>query len=278
MPDWLAQHEPAVRLAVFALLFAALAACEAAWPRRALRDAKARRWATNLGVFALDVVVVRLAAPLAAVGFAGIAQHHQLGVLQHVAWPGWLELLVALLLLDLVIYWQHRLFHRVPMLWRLHKVHHADLDIDLTTGVRFHPLEIALSMLIKLAAVLLIGPSALAVLLFEIVLNGTALFNHANVAIAPRVDRWLRLAVVTPDMHRVHHSSTYAETNSNYGFNFPWWDRLFASYRPQPRDGHTNMHIGLRDIPDALGLMQLLVLPLRPRGQQPDARQPRESA
>jgi sterol desaturase/sphingolipid hydroxylase (fatty acid hydroxylase superfamily) len=173
------------------------------------------------------------------------------------------------LLLDMVIYWQHRLFHQVPMLWRLHKVHHADLDFDVTTGVRFHPLEILLSMLIKLLAVLLIGPPALAILLFEVLLNGTALFNHANVYIPPSIDRLLRLVVVTPDMHRVHHSSIYVETNSNYGFNLPWWDRMFASYRAQPQDGHTGMHIGLRDIPERQTLLRLLLLPFRSRGQQP---------
>ncbi|MDH3451349.1 MAG: sterol desaturase family protein [Gammaproteobacteria bacterium] len=269
MPDWLAQHEPVLRLAIFAVLFAAFAAWELLLPRRWLRDSKPHRWFTNLGVFALDVALVRVLFPLSAVGFAELAQRYELGLLQLIALPGWLQVFCAVVLLDLVIYWQHRLFHKVPVLWRLHKVHHADLDIDMTTGIRFHPLEILLSMLIKLLAVLLIGAPALAIVLFEVVLNGTALFNHANIFIRPGVDRILRLVVVTPDMHRVHHSSNFTETNSNYGFNLPWWDRLFASYRAQPQAGHTDMHIGLRGIPERQTLARLLLLPFRPRGQQP---------
>ena len=269
MPDWLAQHEPALRLAIFALLFSTFAAWELLRPRRVLHDSKPQRWFANLGVFALDVAAVRVIFPLAAVGFADVIQRYEMGLLQLLALPRWIEVLIAVLLLDLVIYWQHRLFHRVPVLWRLHKVHHADLDFDVTTAVRFHPLEILLSMLIKLLAVLLVGPPALAILLFEVLLNGTALFNHANIFVPPSVDRLLRLAVVTPDMHRVHHSSILAETNSNFGFNLPWWDRIFASYRAQPQDGHTGMHIGLRDIPERQTLLRLLLLPFRSRGQQP---------
>ncbi len=268
MPDWLAQYEPTLRLAIFAGLFTLFAMWERLLPRRWLRDARPQRWFANLGVFALDVVLVRILFPLSAVGFAEIAARYEFGLLRFLDWPGWLEVLAAVVLLDMVIYWQHRLFHRVPMLWRLHKVHHADLDIDVTTGIRFHPLEILLSMLIKLAAVVLLGAPALAVLLFEVLLNGTALFNHANIYIRPGVDRLLRLGVVTPDMHRVHHSAKFAETNSNYGFNLPWWDRLFGSYRAQPEAGHADMQIGLRAIPERLTLARLLLVPFQPRGQQ----------
>ncbi len=268
MPDWLT-HEPVVRIAVFAALFAVFAAWELGRPRRALHDSKRHRWATNLGMFVLDAAVVRVLFPGAAVGFAVLAQRYDLGLLQLVALPAWVEIVTAVLLLDLVIYWQHRLFHKVPLLWRMHKVHHADLDFDTTTGVRFHPLEIVLSMLIKLLAVLAIGPAVLAVLLFEIVLNGTALFNHANIRMPVALDRVLRWLVVTPDMHRVHHSSIVVETNSNYGFNLPWWDRLFGSYRAQPQGGHADMHIGLRDLPERQSMVSLLSLPFQDRGQQP---------
>jgi len=269
MPDWLGQYEPVLRFAIFAVLFTTFALWELLKPRRPLSDSKAHRWFNNLGVFALDVAMVRVLFPLAAVGFSEMAQHYELGLLQLVALPGWLEVGCAVLLLDMVIYWQHRLFHKVPALWRLHKVHHADLDIDVTTGVRFHPLEILLSMVVKLLAVLVIGPPALAILLFEILLNGTAVFNHANILVTPGMDRLLRLLVVTPDMHRVHHSSNFAETNSNYGFNLPWWDRLFGSYRAQPQHGHTAMRIGLSEIREPQSLMKMLLLPFRPRGQQP---------
>jgi sterol desaturase/sphingolipid hydroxylase (fatty acid hydroxylase superfamily) len=182
-----------------------------------------------------------------------------------VALPWGLATLLSVLLLDLAIYAQHVLFHAVPVLWRLHRMHHADLDIDVTTGVRFHPAEIVLSMLIKLAVVGLIGAPGAAVLIFEVLLNATSMFNHSNVAMPPAVDRIVRLLVVTPDMHRVHHSIERRETNSNFGFNFPWWDRLFGTYRPQPEQGHEGMTIGIeifRD-PAELRLDRMLLQPLR---------------
>ncbi len=268
MPAWLAQSEPYVRLGVFGALFATFALWEVLAPRRAPALPRRRRWSTNLGLFAVDVLVLRLLFPLAGVGIALLVEARGYGVLNALGWPAWVEVVLAFLALDLLIYFQHRLFHAVPVLWRLHKVHHADLGFDLTTGVRFHPVEIVLSMLIKFAAIAALGAPVLAVLAFEIALTGTALFNHANIRLAAGVDRRLRWLVVTPDMHRVHHSTYVAETNSNYGFNIPWWDRLFGTYRPQPKDGHTDMRIGLSSIREHTGLGGLLVLPLQPRGQQ----------
>jgi sterol desaturase/sphingolipid hydroxylase (fatty acid hydroxylase superfamily) len=199
-----------------------------------------------------------------AVGWALQLKAHGWGLFNQLAWSGWLEWALAVLLLDMAIYWQHRIFHAVPAFWRLHRMHHSDLDFDASTGVRFHPLEILLSMLIKLAVVTLLGADALAVLVFEILLNATSLFEHANLRIPGAVDRRLRLLLVTPDMHRVHHSIHGDEYNRNFGFNFPWWDRLFASYRAQPRDGHVGMTIGLRQFRSApeQRLDRLLLQPL----------------
>jgi sterol desaturase/sphingolipid hydroxylase (fatty acid hydroxylase superfamily) len=210
-------------------------------------------------------VAARLTVPLAPVALAAIATDRGWGLLNQLDWPLWVEVLVAVLVLDLVVYLQHVLFHAVPALWRLHRMHHADTDIDATTGIRFHPLEIILSLGIKLAAVLALGPAAVAVLLFEVLLNGSAMFNHANLALPRRADALLRLVLVTPDMHRVHHSWHRDETDSNYGFCFPWWDRLLGTYRAQPRDGHTGMTIGLTDFrdPRELSVMRLLTQPFR---------------
>lgn len=244
--EFLLSHEPAIRGAAFAAVFVLVAVAEAAAPRRRRTIPRLCRWTNNLALVVLGSVCVRLLIPLLAVGTALAAARHGWGLLNQAAVPAWLAVLLAVVLLDLVIYFQHRAFHAVPLLWRLHMVHHADPEIDVTTGGRFHPFEILLSMLIKMATVLVLGAPAAAVVLFELLLNATSMFNHGNVAVPRFVDRALRVVLVTPDMHRVHHSVRRDETNSNFGFNVPWWDRLFGTYRDQPQDGHAAMTLGLR--------------------------------
>ena len=210
-------------------------------------------------------MLARIFAPAGAVGFALLAEARAWGLFNILAWPTWIEVLSALLVLDLAIYLQHRVFHYVPVLWRLHRMHHADLDVDVTTGARFHPIEILLSLGIKFLVVVALGAPAVAVLIFEIGLNATSMFNHSNVRMPAMVDRVLRCLVVTPDMHRVHHSIIRRETDSNFGFNFPWWDRLFGTYRPEPEAGHHGMTLGIdkfRD-PKELRLDRMLVQPFR---------------
>jgi sterol desaturase/sphingolipid hydroxylase (fatty acid hydroxylase superfamily) len=209
--------------------------------------------------------VTRVVAPASAVGFAIIAQAHGWGLFNAIMTSGWIAAFLSLLLLDLGIYLQHRVFHYVPLFWRLHRMHHADLDLDLTSGVRFHPLEILLSLGIKFGIIVLLGPPPVAVLIFEAALNSSSIFNHSNVGISRRVDRWLRLFVVTPDMHRVHHSILRRETDSNFGFNFPWWDRFFGTYRSQPEAGHDEMTLGIEQFrhPKELRLNRMLLQPFR---------------
>ncbi len=252
-----------LRLITFLSIFALLALAEAVWPRRQLTVVKVQRWQANIGIIIADSLVVRLLFPVVPMSLAATAQSHGWGLFNLFGIPGWVELLAGLIILDLIIYLQHRLFHRVPLLWRLHRMHHTDLDLDVSSGTRFHPLEISISLLIKMAAVLLFGLSPLTVLLFEIILNATSMFNHANLALPLPVDRWLRLVLVTPDMHRVHHSVIPKETDSNFGFCQPWWDRLLGTYREQPRDGHSDMTIGLREYRDLteLGIWRLLRIP-----------------
>jgi sterol desaturase/sphingolipid hydroxylase (fatty acid hydroxylase superfamily) len=240
-------HEAAIRLGFFLGIFAVMALWEVLAPRRGLTISKAVRWANNLGLVVLNTVLLRLLFPAAAVGMAAFAAGQGWGLLNHWQVPFWLAVPVAVLVMDLVIWLQHVMVHAVPALWRLHRVHHADLDYDLTTGARFHPLEILLSMLIKFAAIMVLGPPVLAVILFEVILNAMAMFNHGNVRLPLALDRRLRWVLVTPDMHRVHHSVEDDETNSNFGFNLSLWDRLFGTYRDQPRGGHKGMTIGIRD-------------------------------
>lgn len=262
---WLLDHEPAVRLGAFVSVFVVMVLWEIAAARRKLSAAKGPRWFANIGIMVLDGVVVRLLFPSAAVGAAFLAAERGWGLFNIVQLPPVFSFLGSLLALDLVIFLQHVMFHAVPLLWRLHKVHHADVDFDVTTGLRFHPLEIVLSMLIKFTAIVLLGPSPLAVMVFEIALNAASVFNHGNVRMPVPLDRVVRWFVVTPDMHRVHHSVDPRETNSNYGFALPWWDRLFGTYRGQPAKGHEAMAIGLREYEgrrrQALGW--LLALPFR---------------
>ncbi|MGH7001988.1 MAG: sterol desaturase family protein, partial [Stellaceae bacterium] len=230
------------------------------------------RWPSNLGIAALNSAILRLTSLIAAVGFAALAERHGWGLLNNLALPGWTRIVLAVVLLDLAVYLQHVMFHAVPALWRLHRMHHADLDFDVTTGARFHPIEILLSMAFKLAVVAALGAPAAGVLVFEVILNATSMFNHGNVTLPARLDRLLRWIVVTPDMHRVHHSVVPNETNSNFGFNLPWWDRLLGTYRAQPAAGHRGMTIGLdafRD-PAQLRLDRMLVQPfVGPAGEYP---------
>jgi sterol desaturase/sphingolipid hydroxylase (fatty acid hydroxylase superfamily) len=234
-----------VRVAVALGVLSAMAAWEVLAPRRHLRVGRAPRWPGNLGIVVVDALAVRVLIPTAAVGIAALAAQRGWGLLNLTDWPAWLEGLLGFAILDLAIYAQHVAFHKVPLLWRLHRMHHADLDIDVTTGLRFHPIEILISMGIKIAVVLAFGIPALAVLAFEVVLNATSMFNHANIRMPAWLDRVVRLVVVTPDMHRVHHSIARHETDSNFGFNMPWWDRLFGTYRAAPEAGHEDMTLGL---------------------------------
>ena len=250
MIEYLLQNEPAVRLASFACVFGVMAAWELLAPRRPQGIGRGTRWPSNLGIVVLDAVLVRILFPTGAVGLAMLAEAKGWGVLNAWAVPVWLAIPLAVVLLDLVIYLQHVLFHAVPALWRLHRMHHADLEFDVTTGARFHPIEIVLSMLIKLTVVAALGAPPVAVLIFEVLLNATAMFNHSNVRLPLPLDRVLRLFVVTPDMHRVHHSIVMRETNSNFGFNLPWWDRIFGTYRDQPAAGHDGMTIGIENMRD----------------------------
>jgi sterol desaturase/sphingolipid hydroxylase (fatty acid hydroxylase superfamily) len=254
-----------IRQSAFALVFAAMALWEIAAPRRKLTAGRKPRWPSNLGILVVDAVVLRILVPTAAVGAALLAAGRGWGLLHLAGMRLSVAALLGFLVLDLVIYGQHVVFHKVPMLWRLHRMHHADLDIDVTTGGRFHPFEILISMAIKIAVVIAFGVPVVAVLLFEVVLNATSMFNHANVAMPEALDRVLRWLVVTPDMHRVHHSIVRHETDSNFGFNLPWWDRLFGTYRAAPQAGHVGMTIGLpifRD-PQELRLDRLLTQPFR---------------
>jgi sterol desaturase/sphingolipid hydroxylase (fatty acid hydroxylase superfamily) len=257
-------NEVLARLGSFLLIFVGMALWELAAPRRRLTVGKTRRWTNNLGIILIDTLLVKLLFAAAAIGVASMAARNGWGFLHHWQVPAVVAMIIGVLFLDLVVYLQHLLFHVTPTLWRLHMVHHADLDIDVTTGLRFHPVEIIISMFIKMAAVAALGPPVLAVLLFEIILNTTAMFNHGNVRLPTAVDALLRLLVVTPDMHRVHHSVFIRETNSNFGFNFPWWDRLFGTYRAQPVAGHEAMTIGLSQYrqPQQVSLGRLLLLPL----------------
>lgn len=251
------EREAIIRLVVFTFVFFTILVWELIKPRRKLSVSKALRWTSNLGLFVLNSIVLRLMFPAAAVGIAFYVADMGWGLFNLVALPFWFEVAAAVILLDLAIYLQHRMMHRVTLLWRLHRVHHVDLDFDLTTGSRFHTIEIIISMLIKLLVILLLGPALIAVLVFEVVLNGMAIFNHANASLPPAIDRIVRYLLVTPDMHRVHHSVIVAETNSNYGFNLSIWDRIFKTYVDQPEMGHDEMTIGVAEFRDAKQVDQL---------------------
>jgi len=265
MRETLFAYEPLIRLAVFGGIFIAMAVWELLAPRRPQAVARGWRWPNNLGVVAVDVLLVRVLLPITAVGLALIAEAHGIGLFNMIALPMWASIVISVILLDLAIYLQHVLFHAVPALWRLHRMHHADLEFDVTTGLRFHPIEILLSTGIKLAVVTALGTPAAAVLIFEVLLNATSMFNHSNIRVPAQIDRILRWFVVTPDMHRVHHSILRRETNSNFGFNLPWWDRLLGTYRAQPAAGHDAMTIGIEQFrdPRELALDRMLLQPFR---------------
>ncbi len=265
MSDTLLAAEPAIRLTVFLGMLAAMAFWELAAPRRRRDIPRVIRWTNNLALVVVDTIILRLTFPILAVALAVLAEQRGWGLFNALDAPFWVAFPASMLMLDLAIYLQHVLFHAVPGLWRLHRMHHADLDFDATTGLRFHPAEILISMGIKLAVVAALGPPAVAVLVFEVILNATALFNHANIDLPRGVDRALRLVIVTPDMHRVHHSTDPRETNSNYGFNLPWWDRILGTYVAQPAKGHDHMQIGIAQFrtPRDLWLDRMLVQPFR---------------
>jgi sterol desaturase/sphingolipid hydroxylase (fatty acid hydroxylase superfamily) len=261
--------ETAFRLVAFFAVFVVMGALELLIPKRRLTAGKARRWLTNLTIVGVDSLLVRLmaslAVPLAAVAAALYAEQQGFGLFNWTGWPLWLETLLALAALDFALWLQHLASHKLSLLWRLHQMHHADVDIDVTTAIRFHPIEIGLSMLWKIVWVLVLGASPLAVLLFEVILNGAAMFNHANVALPAWLDALLRSVIVTPDMHRVHHSVMRREHDSNYGFNLSIWDRLFSTYTAQPEKGHEGMTIGLAPYQsaDPTRITWSLVLPFK---------------
>lgn len=265
MTDFLLANESLIRFVFFISVLLALAIWEVAAPRRRQAIPRLLRWSNNLGLVVVNTVLLRLIFPVVAVGLALLAQEHDWGLFNIFAVPDWLVFIASVLALDLAIYLQHVMLHAVPAFWRLHRMHHADLEFDVTTGLRFHPIEILLSMGIKLAVVAGLGPPAVAVLVFEVLLNITSMFNHSNIHIPKSMDQVLRLVLVTPDMHRVHHSIHPSETNSNFGFNLPWWDRLLGTYRQQPRDGHETMTIGIEQFRTRrdLWLDRLLLQPLR---------------
>ena len=267
--QWVFGHEPLIRMGFFFGVFALVAVWELASPRRALRLPRRQRWTANLGAVLLNTVIVRLVFPTAAVGMAALGVERNWGLLNNFDVPFWLAVSLAVVAMDLVIWLQHVMVHAVPALWRLHRVHHADLDYDLTTGTRFHPLEIVLSMGIKFATIALLGAPVLAVVVFEVLLSACATFNHGNIRLPDGVDSALRWLLVTPDMHRVHHSVEDDETNSNFGFNLSWWDRLFGTYRAQPRAGQLGMIIGIRGHTSPREVARLggmLLLPFKGRG------------
>jgi sterol desaturase/sphingolipid hydroxylase (fatty acid hydroxylase superfamily) len=262
MDDWFSQAEPYIRLGSFLGIFVVMALWEVFAPSRELITQRRSRWLHNLGLVVVGTLLLRVVAPAGAVGVAWFAAERGWGLFNLVNLPYWGSVLLSVVILDFLIYLQHVMFHAVPALWRLHMVHHADIDFDLTTGIRFHPVEILLSIVIKAAAIAALGPPALAVLIFEVLLNGTAIFNHANVSLPGGLDRVLRWIVVTPDMHRVHHSIVISESNSNFGFNLPWWDRLMGTYTAQPAAGQQGMTIGLAHVrKERQGLLWMLALP-----------------
>ncbi len=263
MSNFILNHEQAIRFGFFLGILILMAIWEVLASRRPLSTSKRGRWLSNLSLVIIDTLALRLLFPVTAIGTALFVENRGWGILNNVAIPYWMAMALGVVGLDFVIYLQHAMFHAIPAFWRLHRMHHTDLDFDVTTGVRFHPIEIILSMFIKMATVIVLGASGLAVIIFEVLLNATSLFNHGNIRLPNQIDRVLRLFVVTPEMHRVHHSVVIRETNSNFGFNLPWWDRLLGTYRDQPAAGHEGMTIGLSQFrdPNSMTLPWLLILP-----------------
>ena len=266
MTEFIVQNESKLRLGFFFGILVFMAIWEIVSPRRELSVPKAYRWFSNLSIVVINTLVVRILFPAAAVGVAFYATKNEYGLFNNLELNLSIKLLASVILLDMLVYWQHVIFHKVPFLWRIHRMHHADQDIDVTTGSRFHPVEIALSMLIKFTAVLILGIPVVAIIVFEIILNLTAMFNHSNVRLPLSIDKIVRKIIVTPDMHRVHHSVIPKETNSNFGFNLSIWDKLFGTYTEQPQAGHLNMTIGLseyRDTRISQSLDEMLLIPFK---------------
>ncbi len=264
--DALFKHEPYVRLAAFVVALVLISVWESLKPRRVRVASRTRRTVNNLFLAAINAACVRVLPAVSAVSAAQWAAQSHMGALNWVRGPAWLKVGAALIVLDLVIYAQHVVVHRVPVLWRIHRVHHADLDLDATSGLRFHPVEILLSMGVKVVAVALLGATPLTVILFEIGLNASSIFNHGNIHLPHRLDRLLRLVVVTPDMHRVHHSVCPDETNSNFGFNLSWWDGVFKTYRAQPRNPQDTLELGLSELrteSETVPVWVMLAMPFR---------------
>lgn len=264
LTEFILNNEKAIRLSFFLGVFVLVAIWEFLAPRRALTVSRVLRWSNNLGLVFLNTAILRWLFPAAAVGVALFASEQGWGIFNYIETPFVIVVIASVIAMDFIIYLQHVLVHAVPALWRLHRVHHADLDYDVTTGARFHPLEIILSMIIKFAAIIVLGPPVVAVVIFEVLLNATAMFNHGNVRLPLGIDRVLRLIIVTPDMHRVHHSVEDDEANCNFGFSLPWWDRILGTYRDQPRAGHEDMTIGIhkyRDTRQVSWLHGILILP-----------------
>jgi len=260
--------ESAIRLAVFLAVFILLAIAEVFSPRRKLNYAKLQRWMNNIAISVINTVIVRISFPIAGVAATLFAQERQWGLLNQYSTPGWLNIVIFLLVFDLTIYWQHRLFHAVPLLWRFHRMHHTDLDYDLTTGNRFHPASILISSAIKLVLIIALGASAAAILIAELLLNVTSMFNHSNLKLPLALDTMLRKIIVTPDMHRIHHSTDNFEHNNNFGFNFSWWDHLFGTYLHNPKQPHETMDIGISGLQDkrSINCLWLLLQPMRKSG------------
>lgn len=256
--NFIINHEVPLRVGGFFGILGIMYLWEMIAPRRALTIPKPLRWVNNIGMVFLNSFLLRIIFPSAAVGVATLAQKHDWGFFYYLKVSYTLAVLSSIIAMDFFIYLQHVMFHAVPAFWRVHRMHHADLDIDVTTGIRFHPVEIILSMLIKFAVIVIIGPPVVSVIMFEVVLNATSMFNHANLYIPRNIDKVMRWFMVTPDMHRVHHSADPNETNTNFGFNMPWWDRLLGTYKNQPLLGHEGMIIGLREFRD---LRQSTMLP-----------------
>jgi len=264
--EFVMNYEKEIRMGFFFGMLVFIGLWELAAPRRALTMSKTVRWVNNLGLVFFNSFIVRLVFPMAAIGVAAIAQERSWGLFNNIEISVSLAAILSVVIMDFVIYLQHVMVHAIPVLWRLHRVHHADRDIDVTTGARFHTLEIILSMGIKFATIILLGPPVFAVIIFEVILNATAMFNHGNIRLPKSIDRVLRLVLVTPDMHRVHHSVEDDETNSNFGFSLPWWDRLFGTYRDQPRGGHVDMTIGIHKFKDpklVSWITGMLILPFK---------------
>ncbi|RDH82415.1 MAG: fatty acid hydroxylase [endosymbiont of Galathealinum brachiosum] len=264
LDEFIIQNESVIRIGVFSSMLVIMGLWELLAPRRAPKISKLLRWFNNLTLVFLNTLVLRLIFPMAATGMALFATNHGWGFFNYYNFNPLVEIIIAIIFMDFIIYLQHILVHAVPALWRLHRVHHADLDYDVTTGSRFHPIEIIISMLIKLATIVVLGPAVVAVIIFEVLLNGMAMFNHGNVGLPKIIDNFLRLFIVTPDMHRVHHSVEDDETNSNFGFNLSCWDRIFGTYREQPRKGQIDMEIGIRgftSIKQTSWLHGLLLMP-----------------